>query len=72
MLPRPYQGWKIPVFRRGTAAVRTVLDNPEARDTFTRNDTEVLGNTPAAFAVTMRTELARWQLAVAKTGIQPE
>ena len=55
-----------------SAAIRAVLDQPEARSRFLAQGLEPAGNTPQAFDSHIRSEVARWSAVVRQAGLKPD
>jgi len=73
-----WHGWVVPaktpvvVVKRLHAEIDRAAKHPELRQMLEAQGTEVIGNTPEAFAVALKAETAKWAKVVKAAGIKPE
>jgi len=73
-----WHGWVAPaktpaaIVKRLHAEIAKASQHPELRQVLEAQGTEVIGNTPEAFAVVLRDETVKWAKVVKPAGIKPE
>ena len=61
-----------PVVKRLYTELRQITQQPDVKDRFAQDGTQVVGSTPEEYAATVKSESAKWEKIIKAAGIRPE